>query len=220
MKLSLKKLSQSGFSHFELLVIIGVTVVVAGVGTFVYSKVHKSHAGGYNYTYVGSAIAKTNPIDFYACKQLNQGGQTFTYNFFAQNFSSKINPTVTYTEMAVGANNLYNKVISSHSSNAWVHNAVSFAPVSQYVSGVGDKNNPSYVSNVSYASYGKGSTLYSTQAYKVIVAPNDQIKITLNVNGEIYIPQSIYSPLKKPAYVDPGYVSNCTNQKVTIEGEE
>ena len=90
MKLSLKKLSQSGFSHFELLVIIGVTIVVAGVGTFVYSKVHKSHAGGYNYTYVGSAIAKTNPIDFYACKQLNQGGQTFTYNFFAQNFSSKI----------------------------------------------------------------------------------------------------------------------------------
>jgi hypothetical protein len=210
MKLHLKKLSQSGFSHFELLVIIGVTVVVAAVGTFVYSKVHKSHAGGYNYTYVGSAIAKTNPIDFYACKQLNAAGQTFTYNFFAQNFSSKINPTVTYTEMAVGTNNLFNKVISSHSSNVWVHNAVSYAPVSQYVS-VGDKNNPSYVSNVSYASYGKGSTLYSTQGYKVIVALNDQIKITLNVNGEIYIPQSIFSSRNQPAYVAASYVSNCTN---------
>ncbi len=114
MKLSLKKLSQSGFSHFELLVIIGVTVVVAGVGTFVYSKVHKSHASTSRYTYVGSAIAKTNPIDFYSCKHLNPGNQTYTFNFTAYNFSSKMKPTVRYSVMSLDRNNKYTKEVASY----------------------------------------------------------------------------------------------------------
>ena len=209
MKLSLKKLSQSGFSHFELLVIIGVTVVVAGVGTFVYSKVHKSHAGGSEYKYIGSVIAKQNPIDFFACKQLNPGGQTYTFSFTAYNFSPKSIPVVKYTVMSYDANTLSYKEVTSYTSNTWKRNVTSFAPVSQYVSGVGNKSNPSYVSNVSYASY--GSMLSSTQKYNVILATNDRVKITLNINGSTYIPQSIFSPIKYPYFVTANYLSNCVN---------
>jgi hypothetical protein len=211
MKLSLKKLSQSGFSHFELLVIIGVTVVVAGVGTFVYSKVHKSHAGTAHYTYVGSAIAKTNPIDFYACKQLNPGGQTYTFNFTADNFSSKMKPTVRYSVMSVDKNNKYTKEVASYISSKWISNMVSASPVSTYVSSTlqAQPTNPSYVSNVSYASYGKMA--YSTQTYKVILSTNNQVKITLEVNGSTFIPQYVFNPTQKPSYISAKYISNCTD---------
>jgi hypothetical protein len=209
MKISLKKLTQSGFTHFEFLIIIGVTVAIAGVGTFVYAKVHKSHASGSQYTYIGSAIAKTNPIDFYACKQLNPGNQTYTFNFRANNFSSKISPAVTYSEMAMMQNNVGWQTVASQTSRTWTANNVSSMPVSQYVSGVGNKNNPSYVSNVSYASY--GLMRYTTQTAKMIVSLNDRVKITLAVNGEIYIPQSIFNPNESPSYVTASYLSNCIN---------
>ena len=49
-----KKLNQKGFSHFEAILLIVVLVVIGSVGTFVYSRMHKSQAGsnlGINYPY-------------------------------------------------------------------------------------------------------------------------------------------------------------------------
>ena len=43
--MKIRKLNQRGFSHFEAIVLIVVLVVIGSVGTFVYSKMHKSHAG-------------------------------------------------------------------------------------------------------------------------------------------------------------------------------
>ena len=40
-----KNLNQKGFSHFESIVLIVVLVLISAVGTFVYSRMHKSHAG-------------------------------------------------------------------------------------------------------------------------------------------------------------------------------
>ena len=43
--MKIRKLNQKGFSHFEAIVLIVVLVVIGSVGTFVYSRMHKSHAG-------------------------------------------------------------------------------------------------------------------------------------------------------------------------------
>jgi len=43
--MKIRKLNQKGFSHFEAIVLIVVLVLIGAVGTFVYSRMHKSHAG-------------------------------------------------------------------------------------------------------------------------------------------------------------------------------
>ena len=43
--MKIRKLNQKGFSHFEAIVLIVVLLVIGSVGTFVYSRMHKSHAG-------------------------------------------------------------------------------------------------------------------------------------------------------------------------------
>jgi hypothetical protein len=57
-----RKLNQRGFSHFEAILLIVVLVVIGSVGTFVYSRMHKSHAGGLNYANLGTVTwNKTSP---------------------------------------------------------------------------------------------------------------------------------------------------------------
>ena len=57
--MKIRKLNQKGFSHFEAIVLIVVLVVIGSVGTFVYSRMHKSHAGSQAFDYP-SAITSDN----------------------------------------------------------------------------------------------------------------------------------------------------------------
>ena len=57
--MKIRKLNQRGFSHFEAIVLIVVLVVIGSVGTFVYSRMHKSHAGSQEFS-IPDAISSDN----------------------------------------------------------------------------------------------------------------------------------------------------------------
>ncbi|HUC95691.1 MAG TPA: hypothetical protein VMR76_01900 [Candidatus Saccharimonadia bacterium] len=71
----LKRLSSQGFSHVELVLLMIVIIVIAGIGAYVL-KHNSSHASGYNYSSIGSANLGAVPFYFYACSI--QSGSVYT----------------------------------------------------------------------------------------------------------------------------------------------
>jgi Tfp pilus assembly protein FimT len=150
MKLFKSKLNTRGFGHIEMVVIVFVVAVIAGVGFFVYQGHNKTksttaHAGGLNYGLVGTS----NGVTFKACKQLVNSAYGGIWNIQVIAGGSNLNSSTVAYMNDYSNSNATGWQWAASSSSWWAGTVTSF---SHYA-------NP-YVNN--YLNFGVGKSNYTS----------------------------------------------------------
>jgi len=117
-----KKLGSDGFGHIELLMVVVVIAAVVGVGSYVYSKDHTSHAG--SWTKVGTVYLGKVNFKVYGCAYYPPESYSNVVQIKGMATASTANSPGTSYTFKENFNN------DQATTNDWIHN--SSAPVSLF----------------------------------------------------------------------------------------